>query len=135
MLDILVSPSIDPPNVKPLLSLPPKEIYEKSIKAIQEAELLSKPGALHAFERSLALRSASPRIEAFHSYYASKHQHDQDVPKDCESWVDWYGKRLCTPDEVYTELGHSCLGWTEIGGHRICAMDKLPQDENPHPST
>ena len=53
---------------------------------------LQQPGALAATELQLALHAAAPKIRAYYQFYDD---HNFSIDNDCESWVDWYGERVC----------------------------------------
>lgn len=133
LLDLLVHPGS---FEYPLITEPPENIYKYALDAIKESNLLSGDGVLSSFEKSLALRAASPRLEAFHSYYTQRYgdptpTRQQDP--NCVAWVDWYGQRICRPDDIYAAAGYSCPGWVVFMGHRVCGVediDEVPTDQS-----
>lgn len=133
LLNLLVHPGT---FEYPLITESPKGLYKNALDAIKESKLLSGDGVLSSFEKSLALRTASPRLEAFHNYYTQRYGDPTPSKKQdpsCGSWVDWYGQRLCRPDDVYSAAGYSCPGWVLFMGHRVCGVediDQIPTDES-----
>ncbi|KAG8905722.1 hypothetical protein FRC01_008250, partial [Tulasnella sp. 417] len=133
LLDLLVHPGS---FEYPLITEPPQNIYKYAIDAIKESNLLSGDGVLASFEKSLALRAASPRLEAFHSYYIQRYGDPTPTRQqnpNCVAWIDWYGQRICRPDDVFAAAGYACPGWVEFMGHRVCGVediDQLPTDES-----
>jgi len=99
ILDLLTSPET---FISSPASLTSKKVYDTAISTLVKAGYLSQPGALNTFELSLALHTASPKIEAYYEYYgdlslSETPQTEGEAPEDCiGSWVDWYGKRVCT---------------------------------------
>ena len=102
-MDLLTSPDVFPQS---LTSFTSEAIHDASVQTLLSNGYLSEPGALDTFELSLSLHASSPKIEAFYDYY---HDHKlADVPfVDGElidyctgSWVDWYGRRVCSVDTL-----------------------------------
>jgi UDP-glucose:glycoprotein glucosyltransferase len=67
---------------------------------------LSEPGALEFARIQLALHATSPKIQAFFQFYD-----DQHFPhvENCESWVDWYGERVCDVETLAHLAGHDTI--------------------------
>lgn len=94
LLDLLTSPE----HGLPYLTSSNEALYQASLQLVQDHGFLSAPGAKGLAERALALHVSSPLIEAFFSHYID--QTTPSIPEgftdlDCESWVDWYGRRVC----------------------------------------
>ncbi|KAG8895625.1 hypothetical protein FRB99_000422, partial [Tulasnella sp. 403] len=121
LLDILTDPEAFD---APLASQPPKTAYLEALKRIKDSNLLSGIGEIQSFERALALRTATPKIEAFHSYY-TQHFPDTPLPPDCGSWVDWYGERICNAGDLLARVGYSCSKFTDVKGQPLCEAKNL----------
>lgn len=98
----MTNPSTFP---KPLLTLPPEAIHQAATDVAQSSGFFREPDSLPAFQLALALHSASPKLEAFHQYYKDRNLDNTPLPsgtlaEECGSWVDWYGKRICTGQEL-----------------------------------
>ena len=102
LVDLLTDPSTFP---KPLSTLPPEAIHQAATDVAQSSGLFREPDSLPAFQLALALHSASPKLEAFHQYYKDRNLGNIPLPggtlaEECGSWVDWYGTRICTRQEL-----------------------------------
>ncbi len=102
LVDLLTDPSTFP---KPLSTLSPEAIHQAATDVAQSSGLFREPDSLPAFQLALALHSASPKLEAFHQYYRDRNLGDIPLPsgtlaEECGSWVDWYGNRICTRQEL-----------------------------------
>ena len=102
LVDILTDPSTFP---KPLSTLPPEAIHQAATDVAQSSGFFREPDSLPAFQLALALHSASPKLEAFHQYYKDRNLGNIPLPSgtladECGSWVDWYGTRICTRQEL-----------------------------------
>jgi hypothetical protein len=102
LVDLFTSPNVFP---KPLSTLPPEAIHQAATDVAQSNGFFREPDSLPAFQLALALHSASPKLEAFYQYYNDRNLGDipslSDIPaEECGSWVDWYGKRICTTQEL-----------------------------------
>ncbi|KAG8997541.1 hypothetical protein FRB90_012486, partial [Tulasnella sp. 427] len=127
LLDLLVHPGT---FEYPLITESPKGLYINALSAIKESKLLEGDGVLDSFEKSLALRAASPRLEAFHSYYTQRYGDPTPTKQqdpNCVAWVDWYGQRICRPDDLFAAAGYHCPGWVEFMGHRVCGVEDIDQ--------
>ncbi|KAG8877951.1 hypothetical protein FRB98_006435 [Tulasnella sp. 332] len=121
-LDLLTNPNTFEPS---LVTESPEALYVKAVEAIKEGGILSAVGALESFERALALRAATPKIQAFHSYYSQRHA-ETPTTSECGSWVDWNGQRICTPDDIVSAAGYACTAWIHLRGtHRLCVEGNL----------
>ena len=54
----------------------------------------------------LALHSATPKIEAFYSYYTNY----VNKTVECGSWVDWYGDVICDVETLKRLAGTETIG-------------------------
>ena len=96
LLDLLTAPKAFP---QPLATLTSEAIRQASIELAANSGYFTQPASLPAFELSLALHAASPKIQAFHNYY-NTHFRSKVLSEDCGSWIDWYGHDVCTPEEL-----------------------------------
>ncbi|KAG8880608.1 hypothetical protein FRB97_000656 [Tulasnella sp. 331] len=129
-LDLLTNPNTFEPS---LVTESPEALYVKAVEAIKEGGILSAVGALESFERALALRAATPKIQAFHSYYSQRHA-ETPTTSECGSWVDWNGQRICTPDDIVSAAGYACTAWIHLRGtHRLCVEGNLRRLEAHQP--
>ena len=102
LVDLLTDPNIFP---KPLSTLPSEAIYQAATNAAHANGFFREPDSLPVFQLALALHSASPKLEAFYQYYKDRNLENVPLPsgipaEECGSWVDWYGKRICTAQEL-----------------------------------
>lgn len=102
LVDLLTNPNTFP---KPLSTLLPEAIHQAATDAAQSNGFFREPDSLPAFQLALALHSASPKLEAFHQYYEDRNLGDIPLPsgtlvEECGSWVDWYGTRICTRQQL-----------------------------------
>ncbi|GLB42376.1 putative UDP-glucose:Glycoprotein Glucosyltransferase [Lyophyllum shimeji] len=99
LLDKLTDPDV--------LSSPHKMSPEAAHQAVLQVAAsngyLGEPGAFAAVEMNLALHAATPKIEAFYSYYADHHKDSKG--SECGSWVDWYGEVVCAIEELVKLAG------------------------------
>jgi len=125
LLDLLVHPGT---FVHPLITESDEGLYQKVLSTLEKHKYLQDSGALASFERALALHVASPKIEAFHRYYAEKMDvnsfEERHNAANCPAWVDWYGQRICTPDELLRALGYECSSWISWDGNRVCGVEE-----------
>lgn len=74
-------------------------IYEEALREITSNKPLNENGARESLEMSIALKEATPKIEAFRSWYASldlKHiQSDQLPDHECKTWAYVDNRRFC----------------------------------------
>ncbi|KAG9010570.1 hypothetical protein FRB93_003838 [Tulasnella sp. JGI-2019a] len=126
-LNLLTNPTTFEPA---LITESPETIYVKALQAIKENGILPSIGAMASFERALALRAATPKIQAFHSYYMGRHA-DTSTPTDCGSWVEWKnGQRICIADDLLLAAGYRCENWVPVKGvHLTCAEGALKRLE------
>src|SRR5258708_5518318 len=102
IVDLLTNPNIFP---KPLSTFPPEAIHQAATDAAHSNSFFREPDSLPAFQLAFALHSASPKLEAFYQYYIDRNLDKTPLPggipaEECGSWVDWYGKRICTGQEL-----------------------------------
>jgi UDP-glucose:glycoprotein glucosyltransferase len=102
LVDLLTNPSTFP---KPLSTLLPEAIHQAATDIAQSNGFFREPDSLTAFQLALALHSASPKLEAFYQYYEDRNLDHIPLPsgtlaEECGSWVDWYGTRICTRQEL-----------------------------------
>src|SRR5690606_38664110 len=72
-------------------------LYNAFLKAAQDFGFLSKPEELSSFNFALAIRSASPRIEAHYHFYNSTLEPmlGKSYNPDCRVWLQWGNKQSC----------------------------------------
>lgn len=98
----------------------PEAIHQASISVLEAQGYFpasgSKDGStpLKLFDMALALHVSSPKLEAYYQYYNSRHLDTVSIPsgylvEECGSWVDWYGARLCSGDDLLGVLGREAL--------------------------
>lgn len=85
--------------------LPSEVIHQAATNAAHANGFFRDPDSLPAFQLALALHSASPKLEAFYQYYKDRNLDNIPLPsgisaEECGSWVDWYGKRICTGQDL-----------------------------------
>ncbi|KAG8706111.1 hypothetical protein FRC09_002564, partial [Ceratobasidium sp. 395] len=73
----------------------PKYVYHTALALLQARGFLTEPSALSSYDKSLALHSAAPKIQAFYQLFG-----DASRPAECGSWVEWAGKQVCGPEEI-----------------------------------
>ncbi|KAG8741941.1 hypothetical protein FRC10_002252 [Ceratobasidium sp. 414] len=73
----------------------PKYVYHTALALLQARGFLTELSALSSYEKSLALHSAAPKIQAFYQLFG-----DTPRPAECGSWIEWAGKQLCGPEEM-----------------------------------
>ncbi|CAE6531593.1 unnamed protein product [Rhizoctonia solani] len=83
----------------------PQYVYNTALALLQSRGFLIEPNALSAFEKNMALHSATPKIQAFYQLFGDSSQ----VP-GCQSWVEWSGKQACTPEEADKLLAEASSG-------------------------
>ncbi|KAH6896286.1 UDP-glucose:glycoprotein glucosyltransferase-domain-containing protein [Coprinopsis sp. MPI-PUGE-AT-0042] len=84
------------PEILPSTDLAPDALHQAALK----------PGSLGNVEMHLALHSATPKIEAFYSYYANY----VNKTVGCGSWVDWYGEIVCDVENLKRLAGTETIG-------------------------
>jgi UDP-glucose:glycoprotein glucosyltransferase len=79
-------------------ALTDKELYDRFLKVIHEDGHLPTPERLSSFKLSLAIRSATPRIEAHYQFYNTSVQQTLMAAQDaaCPVWVHSEGKQYCS---------------------------------------
>ncbi|KAG8959414.1 hypothetical protein FRC03_008014 [Tulasnella sp. 419] len=125
----------------PIITYPDEVIYEKFVE-LSADRYLQNVGALASFERAFALRAASPRIEAFYQFYTEKYGPvDEDQDESCGAWIDFYGQKICTIDELMRVTGYECKVWEVHEGFRGCLTENIvihegyvppKQEDQPH---
>jgi len=111
LVDTLTSPDEFP---YPLAKLSPEAIHQASLETAQKQGYLADDSGLKAFELALALHVSSPKLEAFYQYYQDRNLDRIPPPvgylaEECASWVDWYGSRLCSSDDLRGVLSREGL--------------------------
>ncbi|KAG8817724.1 hypothetical protein FRC18_000376, partial [Serendipita sp. 400] len=137
LVDLLTSPDAFPPTSSSfngdagsggLASLTPEAIHEASLAILRQQGYIatltpsevktesSKHINLKEFELALSLHVASPKLQGFYSFYEdwvlSKMEGVRGSTVDseeCFSWVDWYGARLCSSDDLKAVLSREAL--------------------------
>ncbi|KAG8728990.1 hypothetical protein FRC12_021333, partial [Ceratobasidium sp. 428] len=66
----------------------PNYVYHTALALLQARGFLTEPSALSSYDKSLALHSAAPKIQAFYQLFG-----DASRPAECGSWVEWAGKQ------------------------------------------
>jgi UDP-glucose:glycoprotein glucosyltransferase len=74
-------------------SLSPEAIHQAVLQVSVSNGYLPDRASLATAEMSLALHSATPKIEGFYNYYEDHHKNGAGT--ECGSWVDWYGQVVC----------------------------------------
>jgi UDP-glucose:glycoprotein glucosyltransferase len=109
----------------PLASMTPEAIHQASmtileardyfpVSTISNATKPSSSSSQKMFDLALALHVSSPKLEAYYQFYDSKHLDRVAIPRgylveECGSWVDWYGSRLCSSEDLVGVLGREAL--------------------------
>ncbi|QRW04777.1 UDP-glucose:Glycoprotein Glucosyltransferase [Ceratobasidium sp. AG-Ba] len=83
----------------------PNYVYHTALALLQARGFLTEPSALSSYEKSLALHSAAPKIQAFYQLFG-----DASQPAECGSWIEWAGKQACGPDEAEELLKSASSG-------------------------
>ncbi|KAF7983169.1 hypothetical protein HWV62_23402 [Athelia sp. TMB] len=105
LLDALTDP-LNHPHPAPTS---PEAIYAYGL-AGAKAELSDEPGAFDSAVKSLALHTATPKIEAFYSWYKDNGLDTRIGEREgCGSWVDWYGEIVCDLETLLRYAGHETL--------------------------
>ncbi|KZT37012.1 glycosyltransferase family 24 protein [Sistotremastrum suecicum HHB10207 ss-3] len=109
LLDVLTSPE----HGLPFLASSNEGLYQAALQLAEDHGFFSAAGARGIAERALALHVSSPLIEAFFSHYID--QTALPIPEgfsaeDCESWVDWYGRRVCDVEALKHLAGVEAIG-------------------------
>ncbi|QRW18757.1 glycosyltransferase family 24 protein [Rhizoctonia solani] len=111
ILDALIDRSSDGllgPITEPVHK--PKYVYSTALAHLITRGFLTEPNALSAFEKNMALHSATPKIQAFYQLFG-----DPSKAPECQSWIEWSGKQACTSEEADALLaGASNGGHTQI---------------------
>ncbi|ELU41219.1 UDP-glucose:glycoprotein glucosyltransferase, putative [Rhizoctonia solani AG-1 IA] len=111
ILDALIDRSSDGllgPITEPVHK--PKYVYSTALAHLITRGFLTEPNALSAFEKNMALHSATPKIQAFYQLFG-----DPSKAPECQSWIEWSGKQACTSEEADALLaGASNGGYTQI---------------------
>jgi UDP-glucose:glycoprotein glucosyltransferase len=84
------------------------------VSTISNTTKPNSSGSQKIFDLALALHVSSPKLEAYYQFYASKHLDRVAIPRgylveECGSWVDWYGSRLCSSEDLVGVLGREAL--------------------------
>lgn len=85
-----------------------EKIHNAARRILDERQLLQDRGQRDNFEFSLALRSQTPKIAAFWQLYETNNLHQRwekaDKQGQCQSWVDFAGKVICSEEELINEF-------------------------------
>ncbi|KAG0139347.1 hypothetical protein CROQUDRAFT_666643 [Cronartium quercuum f. sp. fusiforme G11] len=85
-----------------------RELYEETLKQINSSGLLSDHGDIESLEMSIALKEASPKIEAFRTWYDTLDSQNikstQPDSTKCESWADFHGLYFCDASQLRAYL-------------------------------
>jgi UDP-glucose:glycoprotein glucosyltransferase len=124
----LTNPNVFP---KPLSTLSPEAIHQAATDAAQSNGFFLEPDSLPTFQLALALHSASPKLEAFYQYYKDRNLDNIPLPSgtlpdECGSWVDWYGKRICTRQELAAVATHEALDSTTDKSKHVSFLLRKP---------
>ncbi|KAI0314345.1 UDP-glucose:glycoprotein glucosyltransferase-domain-containing protein [Amylostereum chailletii] len=134
LLETLTDPQRDP---RPE-TLSREALEQLALQAALSAGFLSKPGSLELAQMQLALHAATPKIEAFFSYYtnAARERAAHMDEKSCESWVDWYGEVVCDGDRLAELAGRETIDQVEGRDFDLHAFQqpKLLSFDHIHPS-
>ncbi|KAJ1311851.1 hypothetical protein OPQ81_010312 [Rhizoctonia solani] len=106
ILDTLTDPSsagLLGPITEPVHK--PQYVYNTALALLQARGFLTEPNTLSAFEKNMALHSATPKIQAFYQLFG-----DPSKAPNCESWIEWSGKQACTPEEADSLLAEPSNG-------------------------
>ncbi|CAE7169569.1 unnamed protein product [Rhizoctonia solani] len=99
----------------------PHYVYNTALALLQARGFLVEPNALSAFEKNMALHSATPKIQAFYQLFG-----DLLRAPGCESWIEWSGKQACTPEEA-----DKLLAETTNGSHiQVFPFDHIQKSAN-----
>jgi UDP-glucose:glycoprotein glucosyltransferase len=104
-------------EVLPSVNLSPEGIHQAAVEIAKSNKLLEQPGSLEGVEMNLAMHAATPKIEAFYSYYESHHSASEG--RKCGSWVDWYGDVVCDVEKLASLAGVETLDSSETHGYVV----------------
>ena len=101
-----------------------ERIHEAARRILDERDLLIDRGQRHNFELSLALKTQTPKIAAFWQLYDTnglkKRWDEASKVGDCDSWVDFAGKVICSGEELakafesYKGEAHRCVNAASV---------------------
>ncbi|PWN25468.1 hypothetical protein BDZ90DRAFT_223349 [Jaminaea rosea] len=104
---------VSQPSQSPESTAPPAQVYDVVKKALDDVGVLSERGSRDNWEMALALHSQSPKVAAFwqvarttgaEERWAKHVQENGLAAGECESWVDWYGRVVCSETELQVVL-------------------------------
>ncbi|KAH6906727.1 hypothetical protein BKA70DRAFT_1372357 [Coprinopsis sp. MPI-PUGE-AT-0042] len=131
LVELLETLAIDNPEILPSTDLAPDALHQAALKVAQDYGLLSQPGSLGNVEMHLALHSATPKIEAFYSYYANY----VNKTVECGSWVDWYGEIVCDVENLKRLAGTETIGAGEEDARVEYVLRHVPPPTKNPPNT
>ncbi|KJA25590.1 glycosyltransferase family 24 protein [Hypholoma sublateritium FD-334 SS-4] len=81
-------------------TLSPEAILQTALEIGIDNGIIRDISVLNTIQMNLAMHAATPKLEAFYSYYDGTQgelgaESKYDKGKACGSWVDWYGKVVC----------------------------------------
>ena len=115
LIDVLTDPEKSPYTSQ----LTPEAIHERTLQTALALGYLDEPGSLESARLQLALHATSPKVQAFYQFY-----NDEHFPplENCESWVDWYGERICDVETLAHLAGHDTINAVD-GTDRYTSSD------------
>ncbi|KDQ52084.1 hypothetical protein JAAARDRAFT_489658 [Jaapia argillacea MUCL 33604] len=138
LVDALTDPSLPPPSS-------PEATYHLALQTALKDGWLTDPSAKEMVEINMALHAATPKLEAMFEWYRDTQSRsweggDVDVDKECGSWVDWYGERLCEVEELVRLAGHETIDAPSSGSQISGTSSSKPKPkilpfDHIHPKT
>ncbi|RXW17921.1 hypothetical protein EST38_g7933 [Candolleomyces aberdarensis] len=114
-------------EVLPSVNLSPEGLHQATVEIAKSNKLLEQSGSLESVEMNLAMHAATPKIEAFYTYYETHHSASEG--RNCGSWVDWYGDVVCDVEKLASLAGVETLDSSETHGPKTLTFDHI------HPSS
>lgn len=112
LVDLLTSPDTFP---EPLGKLSPEAIHQAALALFQHHGFFTHD-TLKQFELALSLHVSAPKLEAFYQFYNDRNLENIRLPNGyisdgdgCGSWIDWYGSRLCSSEDLHAVLSREAL--------------------------
>ena len=93
-----------------------KRIRDATIQIALERGILKDSTDVASIDSTLALHAATPAVQAFYSFYDERHGDKDGVcpgnGKEArgQAWVDWYGRVVCTAQELRELMDEEALG-------------------------
>lgn len=93
-----------------------KDVYESAKEALDSRRLLQGAGSRSNWDMALALHSEGPKVAAFwqlantsgvHAQWTKEVEEGKIDSHQCASWVDWYGRVACSPEDLDSLLNAS----------------------------